>query len=454
MNCYTKTVHFALFFTGVLWISHPSLATTLEPNEELRRAIQLKNKEKFEAALKAGANPSEKDLIGKTSLHQVVTFWGDLAAIEKLLALKVDINAADPEGITPLLQALQYAHYSSDLKQLEQVVQLLLSKGARADIKDKNHRTPISRALELGHLPLIETLIQAGSKLPADALMKTLTLGINLPLINFLMKHSSELDLNLRNPSGKTALYLAAKDEKLLFLLRWLVLQGADLQMLDNDGASALYPATLHNNTKAMVYLYEQGLKLDNADKDKQQAIHLSAYGGQYATLQWLIERGADLQAKDRWGRRALDIAIESYTFTFASEAERLALAKLLGGDQRDVARGRFPNLPLRAAVMAQNLDKVEQLLKAGENVNLKDEAGRTPLARAIELYTAQGIATPNEIAFGRKLLRLVMQHGADTTLRLPINGMTYEEYAEQQGIGKELQRLKELYSPYSAKSR
>lgn len=72
---------------------------------------------------------------------------------------------------------------------------------------------------------------------------------------------------------------------------------------------------------------------------------------------------------------------------------------------------------------------------------------------RAFHVYTVCR-ATPKEIAFDRKLLRLVMEYGADTTLRLPINGMTYEEYAEQEGIGKELQRLKKLYSPHTAESR
>lgn len=419
-----------------------------EPNQELWRSIQAKNTKRFEAALSAGANPREKDSIGQSSLHQVVTFWGDLAVIEKLLATGVDLNATDADGATPLLRCLHYAHYSNDRSQLERVVTLLLSKGAHANVADKKGRLPISKALELGHLPLIEALIGAGARLPRDALLKTLSFTpANVAVINFLMKHAADLDLNLRNEFGQTVLYQAAKDERLLFLLQWLVERGADLQALDNNGASLLYPAALNNNRAGLIYLYERGLKLDSADRDKQQAIHLNAQAGQYTTLQWLIERGADLQAQDRWGRRALDIVIESHTFTFASDRDRQALVALLGGNERDIARGRFRRHPVNMAVLAENLDEVERLLKAGENVNVKDESGRTPLARAIELFTGN-LATPRQIEFGRKLLPLLVKYGADTTIRMPITLITYDEYANQLGIGAELVRLKQRYAP------
>lgn len=429
-----------------------SANNALEVNEQLWRSIQTKNLQSFDSALQAGANPQEKDIIGQTALHQVVTFWGDGTVIEKLLAKGADINATNSEGATVLLQALKYAHYSSDRAQLESVVRLLLSKGARVDIADKNQNTPISTAIELKHLPIIEALLKKGAKLPADTLLKTLALGTNLPLIDLLRKHATDLDLNLRNSSGQTVLHQAAKTEKLLFLLRWLTERGVDLQARDQSGSSALAIAASASNIPGMAYLYERGLKIDATDNDQQQAIHLSAYTGNYAALKWLIERGADLQAKDRWGRRPLDIVIESHTFTYASEEQRKLLAVLVGGNEGDIARGRFQKHPLHTAVWSENLDEVKRLLKDGANVNVKDESGRTPLARAMELSTGN-LATPKQVAFGRKLLPLLLEYGADTRLRLPTTMKTYDEYADQLGIRKELDRLKERYSPQQGKS-
>ena len=429
-----------------------SANNTLEANEQLWRSIQTKNMQGFDSALQAGANPQEKDIIGQTALHQVVTFWGEATAIEKLLSKGADINATNADGATVLLQALKHAHYSSDRAQLESVVKLLLSKGARADSADKNQRTPLSIALELGHLPIIEALLKKGARLPADAMLKTLALGINLPLIDLLRKHATDLDLNLRNSSGQTVLHQAAKTEKLLFLLRWLAERGVDLQARDNSGSSAFAAAALGGNIPGMAYLYERGLKMDAKDHDQQQAIHLSAYAGDYAALKWLIDRGADLQAKDRWGRRPLDIVIESHTFTFASEEQRKLLVALVGGNESDIVRGRFLRPPLHVAVWSENLDEVKRLLQNGANVNVKDESGRTPLARAMELSTGK-LATPQQVTFGRKLLPLLLQYGADTSLRLPITMKTYEEYADQLGIRKELDRLKERYSPQQGKS-
>lgn len=230
-----------------------------------------------------------------------------------------------------------------------------------------------------------------------------------------------------------------------MFLLRWLILHGANLQVLDDHGSTLLAEAAFGDNIPGMTLLVDKKLKLDAVDKDGLNITHLAALGARQQVLQWLVERGADLQARDRWGRRPLDIAIDSHRYAFAAEADQRALIKLLGGDSSDYSRGRFRDHPLHLAIQAGNIGEVNRLLSAGANANVKDEAGHTPLNRAIQLASG-GPATSDQIWFGRQLLPLLLKHGADTTIRMPVSMESYDELALHSRYADELNRLKAIY--------
>jgi ankyrin repeat protein len=413
-------------------------------NGQLRRAIQTRDLDNFNTALASGADVRALNVIGHSSLHDTVIYWGDLGAIDTLLSLGAAINATTPDGATPLLLALQHVHYSNDSARVEQVVKRLLARGANANTTDTRGLTPAAAAIEMASLPLLKLLTQWGAKLPPDALPRTLALGTHVELIQFLLDHPSDVDLALRNASGQTLAHLAAQSEKRLFLLLWLVQHGADVEARDSDGMTPMATAALGDNTAGMAYLLEHKALLTRLNRDGQVAIHNGAYGARYAVLQWLVEHGADLQARDRWGRRALDIAIDTHRFAFATDTDRLALSTLLGGNATDVLRGRTSKHPLHVAIWAEDLREINRLLNAGANANVKDETGLTPLGRAIDLASG-GPATADQIAFGRKLLPLLLKHGADTTLRLPLTMETYDEYARSRRYGDELARIKQV---------
>lgn len=421
------------------------IANAAGADEDLLRSVASRDLPRFQAALDAGASVRFVNASGATALRDAVIYWGDTVVITELLARGADVNAADREGRTPLLWSLQSTHYQSDEARLEQVVKLLLSRGANINAADKAGATPMDAALRLGRIPLVEAVARAGGRFPPDALFKTLALGTNVPLIQLLMGRPKDLDLTLRNGSGKTLAHLAAQSDKLLFLLRWLAERGADLQIRDNRGNTVLAEAALFDCIPAMDFLLGKGLKLDAASRDGEQVAHMGAYGGRYPVMKWLVDHGADLQARDKWGRRPLDIAIDSHRFAFAKAEDRLALATLLGGGAADVARGSVYQHPLHVAVWAGNLREVERVLEAGANVNVKDESGATALGRAIDLASG-GPATAEQIAFGRNLLPLLLKFGADTSLRLPVSMETYDEHARARRYGDELERLKARY--------
>jgi ankyrin repeat protein len=278
------------------------VANAAGADEELLLSIRYRDMARFQAALDAGANVRANG----AALNDTVVLWGDTAAITALLAKGADVNAADGRGTTPLLWALQSPHYDSDAAKREPLVKLLLSHGAAVNAADKSGSTPMDTALKLGHMPLVEALARAGGRLPPDALFKALAwgTGTNVPLIQYLMAHAKDLDLKLRNASGDTPAHLAMASPDRMFLLRWLVERGADLQARDGRQNTLLAKAALADNIPAMDYLFGKGLKLDAVNSDGGQAAHMGAYGGRYTVMKWLVDHGADLQARDGWERR------------------------------------------------------------------------------------------------------------------------------------------------------
>lgn len=436
---FTQALHFALW---ILLMPAASAAQATEADDALLRAIAGRDPAGFQAALTSGANARAADSGGDTALHRAVIYWGDPLVIEKLLSMGVDVNAANRAGETPLLRSLQHVHYSNDLVKVEQVVKLLLARGARASVADTKGNTPAAAAVEAGRLPLVKAVVDAGGLLPPDALLKVLALGTDVHLIQFLLEHAKDIDLKLHDSSGRTAAHLAAGSEQRLFLLRWLVQHGADLQARDTHLNTLLATAAAGDNLPGMAFLVDARLNVNAVNSDGMQVVHLAAYGARYPVLQWLVEQGVDLQARDRWGRRPLDVAIDSKRYAFDNEADRRALINLLGGGADDYARGRFNKHPLHVAIWLENLREVERLLDAGADANVKDESGHTPLKRAIDLASG-GPATSDQIKFGRQLLPLLMRHGADSTLRMPVSMQSYDEHARNNRYADELQLLK-----------
>ena len=142
-------------------------------------------------------------------------------------------------------------------------------------------------------------------------------------------------------------------------------------------------------------------------------ALPISAYAPRLEPLRWLIEQGAPLNTTDVKGRRALDIAIDTERFARRTPEEKLAIAQLLGGGAADVARGRFADHPLHQAIRAKDLKAVEALLAQGADANVRDESGFGPIHHAIG-YCETSLNTTQTQAFGRKLLALLLRHGAD----------------------------------------
>jgi hypothetical protein len=108
--------------------------------------------------LENGADPETRCENGKTPLLRAVPgrHYRAIKALLRHKGVNPDAREASPWGPTPLVLAARYT--------LVAIAQILLeTKGVQPDLEDNDGRTPLSWALETGHLGLAKLLLKHGA---------------------------------------------------------------------------------------------------------------------------------------------------------------------------------------------------------------------------------------------------------------------------------------------------
>ncbi len=355
---------------------------------------------------------------------------GDRGAVRTLLTSTVDVDEADRDGTT----ALHWAAHADDLE----AVRLLLRAGARPDPANDHGMTPLALAAVNGNAPMLAALIDAGAN-PGTPLRRGQTVLMtaartgNPEAVSVLLAHGA--DVNAREEMlGETALMWAAAEDHPA-VVHVLVEHGADVDARSalmqfprdrfGDGASARFMvlprggwtpvmyAARQNALGAVRALADAGADLDLTDPDGTTALVLSVINAHYDLAALLLHKGADPDVGDSRGMTALYAAVDMQTLD--ETPGRPAPVPSGALDARGLmtvllARGADPNARLTNRVL-------ERLHNAGDPAL---GAGSTPLMRA---------ARKGDVA----TVRLLLEHGADPRMAAA-NGATAIMYAA--GLG------------------
>ena len=146
---------------------------------------------------------------------------GDLAAVKKFVAEGSDVNAADPSGRTPIIEAAWSGRVD--------VVKFLVDKGADVNAMDNAGYTALMRASEEGHVPVATHLIAKGANVNACGKVR-----------------------------GTTSLMLAAERGQ-MHIIELLLAKGAKINAINQYEETALARACHANQTKAAKFLESKG---------------------------------------------------------------------------------------------------------------------------------------------------------------------------------------------------
>ncbi|WP_374075679.1 ankyrin repeat domain-containing protein [Bdellovibrio bacteriovorus] len=177
---------------------------------------------------------------------------GDTAKLKKLLKdNKIDLNAQDEEGMTPLMSAA--------IGGRSEAVKLLLSKKVDLEKKNKVGDTALAVALTNDQYDIGDQLIKAGANVDitvagdeGDTLLIRVS-GDNSKATQTILKWNKAL-VNKSNKLGETALMRSVQNG-LLEATKLLLANGADAKLKNKAGKTALDIAKESNNEEAIKLL-------------------------------------------------------------------------------------------------------------------------------------------------------------------------------------------------------
>jgi ankyrin repeat protein len=246
---------------------------------------------------------------------------GCLECARVLLASKADVNAADPNNISPTLMALINGHYD--------VAAFLLDQGADPNIADETGRTALFAAVDMHTMPASNrpSPVEVDNQLTSmDVIKSLLAHGANVNAqLKKIQPYRTKLDRgdDTMLGMGTTPMLRAAKagDAE---VIQALLAKGADPKIPTKFGITPLMAAaglgskeedtTGRKKTEpeaiaSIKLCLDAGADVNEADNLGQTAVHGAAQKGYDQVVQFLVDHGAKLDVKDKKGRTPLDAA-------------------------------------------------------------------------------------------------------------------------------------------------
>lgn len=320
-----------------------------------------------------------------------------------------DIDAIDKNGESALFSAIRQGY--------DAIATELLESGASVSIQNIQGMTPLQLAKSIGRERMVILIEETIALRDADRI-RTLNNALLENAAGFSRyEHSIQCfidqgaDINVRRElDDATALMLAASGRRFaLTKITELVKAGADVNLQDAKGYTALMYAVEAKDVDAVKFLCESGAKLETKNKDHRTALFLACTSQNPDVLDYLIQRGAEVDSRDQFHitplnhathyghidsmRLLLDAKAEVDAKTNAGETPLMLAAyavdtarmRLLLKHDADInAKNKDGETALTYAMHKLHVNAVKLLLKNGADVNVQDEKGNSPLMSAI----------------------------------------------------------------------
>ena len=327
------------------------------------------------------------------------------------------------------LTELQWATCHDDA---EQAVELVLNDGVDINAPGSdNDYTALLQASRSSSSQFIETLIVLGADVNAQRKERKETPLIlaadwnNYMAAYLLVRHGA--DVSVQNDDGRTPLHRLVIEGK-ENLVKLLLQHNADVNIQDNYGCTPLHLSVVlmsHENLVRM--LLEHNADVNIQDKIGCTPLHQCALYGDKNLARLLVEHNADINIQDKIGCTPL------HQCALYGDKN---LARLLLEHKADVnIQDKIGFTPLHQSVIEGDENLVRLLLHHNADLNIQDQHGYTPL------HVSSGQGHANQ----RKIIDLLVKHGAQIINMIDAKGLTPLHIAIRSGNAQAVKRLVDL---------
>jgi len=236
---------------------------------------------------------------------------GHLEEVQLLLDAGADVNATMNARSRTWVYNQAPAITHAVLTNHSEVVELLIAYGADLELaelillesgadpnpisKHTNWETPLHYAAEAGAIDAVQALLDGG------------------------------VEVDVRIDQGRSPMMNIIKEGKSGYgspVVKVLLDNGADPNLQDNSGSTALHYAAMNGRVDIIQLMIEHGASLDLTNDLGNTALHLSSSRSKSGAVSVLIEQGASLDLKNDNGETALDVAKEDEIIEILRHAE------------------------------------------------------------------------------------------------------------------------------------
>jgi len=275
---------------------------------------------------------------------------------------------------------------------------------------------------------LIKAFLDNGFSLPDRAVLHAVVASSRNELNNSNLDITLVLGakLEILNEDGLNALHFSAQCGALAAAKRILQVQGADSlgRQRDNDGKTPLHWSASTDYCKVLELLISHGAELDVEDDDGVSALGLAIDRGSTECIIYLLRKGAQIMLQQGpWAGSSILI----FAISKDPEDSKSMLSFLLSGNVDEDEPRKFPqfHVPevldardtsngdtvLHRAAAAGDYEGVFSLLRAGASPSLRNLAGHTPWEGArLRLESFPASVTFKDILL-RQRLETVLSH-------------------------------------------
>nr|XP_033785571.1 serine/threonine-protein phosphatase 6 regulatory ankyrin repeat subunit A-like [Geotrypetes seraphini] len=372
-------------------------------NEEGQTPLHVAAWEGDEVLLKlfyqCKANPNIADKLDRSPLH-ISAERGHTSFMEVLTEkFHSNVLARTKDGSTLMHVASEHGHPDTALA--------FLKKGVLLHMPNKAGELCLHAATKQGHAAVVKALLKKGA--PVDARTKDNYTALHIaaqyckPLVaQTLLGFGAQVQLK-GGKARETALHIAARIHEGEKVAEMLLKSGADVNLEQENGETALHIAARHGNLKMITALIEEGGELIGQSKVGESPLHIAVRHCHLPVveeiLRYLVNEKSRLEAtacvnqQNKEGETPLHLAAAiTKTMTHLEEEDSQIIRILMEYDANiSIATKQMCETPLHYCARVGNADALLEVLRhissnrMQQAINNRAKNGWSPLLVAAE---------------------------------------------------------------------
>ncbi|KAK5925302.1 hypothetical protein CgunFtcFv8_017837 [Champsocephalus gunnari] len=299
-------------------------------------------------------------------------------------------NISSPPSVLPLYPSVDIdAHTESNHDTAltlacagghEELVSVLIARGANIEHRDKKGFTPLILAATAGHVGVVEVLLDKGGDIEAqsertkDTPLSLACSGGRQEVVELLLLRGANKEH--RNVSDYTPLSLAASGGY-VNIIKILLNAGAEINSRTGSklGISPLMLAAMNGHVPAVKLLLDMGSDINaQIETNRNTALTLACFQGRAEVVSLLLDRKANVEHRAKTGLTPL---MEAASGGYA-EVGRVLLDK--GADVNAPPVPSSRDTALTIAADKGHYKFCELLINRGAHIDVRNKKGNTPL--------------------------------------------------------------------------